>query len=97
MISALGWHPSAVRLVGTEHQKMLGLVELTRGDERAGIWAHPGDAVVVACRCAMTIDVPHEMVQMGHRRLTQPWFEDEDAVARFRRELDDATPDDFAR
>jgi bifunctional DNase/RNase len=98
LVSALGWRPSAVRLVGTEHHEMLGLVELTRGDERAGVRAHPGDAVVLACRCAITIDVPLDLVQVGDRRLAQPWLtgDDPDTIATFRRQLDDATPDDFA-
>ena len=99
LISALGWHPSAVRLVGSENREMLGLVELTRDDERAGVRAHPGDAVVLAWRCSITIDVPVELVQMGDRGLAQPWLEheDPDTVARFRRQLDEATPDDFGR
>jgi bifunctional DNase/RNase len=99
LVSALDWHLSAVRLVGTERQEMLGLVELGRGDERAGIRAHPSDAVVLACRCAVTIDVPLELAQVGDRQLAQPWLEcdDADTVAIFRRQLDAATPDDFGR
>lgn len=97
--SALGWRPSAVRLVGTEDQEMLGLVELIRGDERAGVRAHPGDALVLACRCGITIEVPLDLVQAGDRGLTESWLADgdPDAIATFRRQLDDATPDDFAR
>jgi len=97
LVSALSWQPSAVRLVATDQHEMLGLVELTRGDERAGIRAHPGDAVVLACRCAITIDVPLDLAQEGDRQLAQAWLDgdDDDAVAIFRRQLDDATPDDF--
>jgi hypothetical protein len=78
---------------------MLGLVELTRGDERAGIRAHPGDAVVLACRCAVTIEVPLDLTQVGARGPDRAWLPGDDpaTIAAFRRQLDGATPDDFAR
>jgi bifunctional DNase/RNase len=98
LVSALDWRLSAVRLVGTEHHEMLGLVELARGHERAGIRAHPGDAVVLASRSAMAIDVPVDLTQVGARGLAEAWLEgdDRETIAAFRRQLDDATPDDFA-
>jgi bifunctional DNase/RNase len=98
LLSALGWRLSAVRLVPTEHQEMQGLVEVTRGAEQAGVRAHAGDAVVLASRSAITIDVPLELAQQGDRGLSQPWLtgDDSDQVANFRRLLEDITPEDFA-
>jgi hypothetical protein len=43
LLSALGWSLTAVRLGGTPHQELLGLVEVTQGTQRAGVRAHPGD------------------------------------------------------
>ncbi|MGQ0805295.1 MAG: bifunctional nuclease domain-containing protein [Actinomycetota bacterium] len=98
LLSALGWTLSAVRLTGTEHQEVLGLVEVTRGDERAGVRAHPGDAIVLAYRYDLAVEVPVEMARMGDRGLAAEWLADGDSdeLASFRRFLDELTPDDFA-
>lgn len=98
MLSALGWCVSAVRLVGGDDHAMLGLVEMTRETERAGVRAHPGDAIVLASRCAVTIDVPRELAQTGERGLSEPWLTgvDADEIVSFPRFLDDVTPEDLA-
>jgi bifunctional DNase/RNase len=98
LLSALGWSLTAVRLGGTPHQELLGLVEVTHGDQRAGVRAHPSDAVLLATRREITIDVPLELARVGERGLAAPWLagDDVDEVAAFRRLLDDVTPEDFA-
>jgi hypothetical protein len=44
------------------------------------------------------MDEPLDLVQVGDRRLAQPCLAGDapDVIATFRRQLDDATPDDFA-
>lgn len=98
LLSALGWSLSAVRLGGTPHQELLGLVEVAHGAQRAGVRAHPGDAVLLASRRGITVDVPRELVRVGERGLAAPWLAGDhaDQVAAFRKLLDDVSPEDFA-
>jgi bifunctional DNase/RNase len=98
LLSALGWRLTAVRLVPTDHQEMLGLIEVARGAQRAGVRAHPGDAAVLASRGAITIEVPLELARVGDRGLSQPWLagDHSDEIASFRKLLDDLSPEDFA-
>jgi bifunctional DNase/RNase len=98
LLSALGWSVSAVRLGGTQHHELLGLVEVSHGAQRAGVRAHPGDAVVLASRRGITIDVPPELARLGDRTVAEPWVASDhaDEVEAFRRLLEDVAPDDFA-
>lgn len=99
LLSALGWSLAALRLTNEEDAAMFALVELGRGPERAGVRAYPGDAVVLAARSGLPLDVPIELARTGDRSVSRPWIEDEDHdadVVAFRRLLDDLTPEDFA-
>lgn len=98
-LSALGWSIRALRLADGQDAGMFALVELVRDDERAGVRAYPGDAVVLARRFGLGLDVPVELVRTGDRGVGRPWLDDEDDadLVAFRRLLDDLTPEDFVR
>lgn len=98
LLSALGWSLCTVRLNVSERQEVLALVEVGRNGERAGVRAHAGDAVLLASRAKITIDVPVELARLGDRGLAERWLPDEDLdeLVDFRGFLDRVTPQDFA-
>lgn len=98
MLSALGWEVARVRLRLEDDGDMFSLVELSDGARRAGVRAHPGDAVVVAARALLPVEVPESIVRTDPRGALGAWFarHQEGALDDFRRFLDGVEPRDFA-
>ncbi len=96
-LSALGWEISRVRLRSEDEGGLFALIELVDGSRRAGVRAHPGDAVVVATRSVQPIEVPEAMARKEPPVPLVPWSAEHGGgeLVEFRRFVERVRPSDF--